>query len=202
VGHELLQQFESFRIQLEREGREPGDVTTGPSEICDDTATDRITDGAQHDWNSRGRLLGRERGRRSHCDDEVRFPAHNIRRECREAIGTRSRPCVLEGDVVALEISELAETVTQPFDRGRGSVREDRDPLYLSRLLRLAAGRRGEQKRHYGGKSDNHEPHAVPSGQRTAGEGTALVVTMGTPVAHLPNARGEQPRSASALLRS
>jgi hypothetical protein len=80
----------------------------------------------------------------------VHLEANEISDEIRKPVKLASRPTVLDDQILALDISEFTQTLTEAIEltdwRGRGRhVAYPSDPRNLPRLLRLSGERRGEE---------------------------------------------------------
>jgi hypothetical protein len=65
---------------------QPGDVPAGTRKVRHDSRSDGIPYEAEDDWNARGRLLGRQGGRRTHRDHHVNLEANQLCGQLRQAL--------------------------------------------------------------------------------------------------------------------
>ena len=82
--------------------------------------------------------------------DDVDLEPDQLGRESGEPLVLSLRPSVLDHDVLALDVAELAQPSPERLDEmlgrhGRGRGHEEADPIDLPRLLRLGGERRGEE---------------------------------------------------------
>src|SRR5262249_58715269 len=120
-----------------------GDICSWSGEAWNEPSAYGIADRDHDDGNRGGGLLGRQAcGRAEGCNNVHR--ATNERRcgpgeSLRHSIGIR----IVEGDVLAFEVTEIAQSVTEGVPPGR--VINDADTRDLPRLLRA---RRERPRRH------------------------------------------------------
>jgi hypothetical protein len=118
----------------------------------------------QHDdGDGRGRLPG-GLGRTGHVrHDDIYSEPDQFRRERGQLVIFALGRSPLDGDVLALDVAELAQPLPEGLRcilRGRIEGQQDPDPRHLRRPLRISGEWRredGKSKRHH--KSDGREPH-------------------------------------------
>src|SRR5262249_12527410 len=126
-----------------------GDISSRSGEAWHEPGAYGIADRDHDDGNRGGGLLGRQAcGRAEGCNNVHR--ATNERpcgpgESLRHSIGIR----IVEGDVLAFQVTEIAQSVTEGVHPGR--VINDADTRHLPRLLRARrerpCGRRAAEKR-------------------------------------------------------
>ena len=106
--------------------------------------------GGRHDDRDRlRRSFGGKGTGRTRCHDDVDLEPDQLGRNLREAIFVPLRPAVLDGDALALDVAEVAESLAERLEdlglqrrRGGAEVPEARQS---PRLLRPSDQRRGEE---------------------------------------------------------
>src|SRR5262245_14060784 len=100
------------------------DVTTRPVEIGDKTRLDRVAADTEDDRDGRGRGFGRQ-SRRCACwrGDNGDLAAGQVGRHRRQTIVSTFRPAVCDSDVLALDITGLAQPLKERTHIARESVR-------------------------------------------------------------------------------
>jgi len=91
-----------------------GDVATGPVEACDEAGLHRVAGGAKHDRDRRRCVLGCKC--RRHAEgrgDEGDLAANEVGCQFRQAIGVVMRPPEFDGQVLALDVAALAESLAE-----------------------------------------------------------------------------------------
>src|SRR5215469_10155080 len=90
--------------------------------------------------NGIGRLLGGKSAWRARRHDDIRLDANQLGRQICEAIVVPLRPSILDGDVLALDVAEFTELLTECVEdlalQGWRGGAEVTDPRSHSRLLR------------------------------------------------------------------
>jgi hypothetical protein len=76
-GHQLAQELQALRCQLDIEHIDAGQVAAGPGEAGDKTKPDRILADHEDDGDRRGRCLGRDRRRGARAGNDHGDPAAN-----------------------------------------------------------------------------------------------------------------------------
>jgi hypothetical protein len=107
-GNNLFEKIKPLRAQIHGNVSEPREVRPRPGEAGDESSPNRIADG-HHDDGDRCRcLLGRTGCRRSPRHNDVNLETDQIHREVRELFGPSLGPSVLNRDVLALHVAQLA----------------------------------------------------------------------------------------------
>src|SRR5215831_2263618 len=91
-----------------------GDVATGPVKVCDEAGLHGVAGGAEHDRDRRRCALGCEC--RRHAEgrgDEGDSAANEVGCQFRQAIGVVMRPPELDGQVLALDVAALAQSLAE-----------------------------------------------------------------------------------------
>src|SRR5262245_24464232 len=123
--------------------------------------------GDKYDGDGLGcRFHGQRRGGTS-AEDQVRIEAHKFLRQARKAIVVTLRPPVLDDDIPALHVPELAQPSHEALGlitgRRRCQTRDEPDPPNLSRRLRVAEPWRGEDNCGENHDGDGASLHGPPS---------------------------------------
>src|SRR5439155_10275719 len=98
-----------------------------PSEARHQTGPKRITACRQGDRYRGSRVFGSPSRLEIPCDDDIDFETDEFRRKFGVAMWVLLRPSLLESDVLALDIPELAQTVSERLKEGR-THRREREP--------------------------------------------------------------------------
>src|SRR5437867_8921575 len=141
AGDNFPEQFESLRVNFRRDRGQPGALPARMAERRDDARPHGIADRA-HDERDRGcRLLDCEGGGCPGGYDHRDLQGEQFPNEDREAIILSLRPPVLDQDVSALDIPEVAQPLAERPDEisleGRRGVSEEPYPVHVARLLGL-----------------------------------------------------------------
>src|SRR5215472_10064038 len=91
-----------------------GDVATGPVKVCDEAGLHGVAGGAEHDRDRRRCALGCEC--RRHAEgrgDEGDSAANEVGCQFRQAIGVVMRPPEFDGQVLALDVAALAQSLAE-----------------------------------------------------------------------------------------
>src|SRR5262249_10853376 len=134
--------------------RQARDVPTRARKAGDESASYGIENGRHDDRDRRGRLLDGLGRRPTHRHDDGRLHPDQIGREGRVSIIISLRPSWLDLDVLAVHITELAQTQTegfespQPYRVGRRARRQIAYPGNPITLLSLRCERGGEDISH------------------------------------------------------
>ncbi len=113
-----------------------GDVAAGPGKVRDQPGPHRIADADDHDRNGRGGLLRRARRRRAECRDQVDRHAHQFRRRLSERLGRAVRGAIFVGEILALDIADVAQAFAEIVPDRRVVDDADADDLAALRLRR------------------------------------------------------------------
>ena len=136
-------------------------------------------DDNRHDNRCRFRRLESSLGRCStHCHDDVRLEANEISRECRVPVVLALGPARLEGDVLTLDIAQVAQALAERLEAaqpkvGRGARRYVTHP---GQLLRGLSDDRAEWRKGNAESENDREPdppHAHLDWQMAGGESSS-----------------------------
>ena len=160
LRNDLPEQLESFPLEVRRNRRQSGRVSSGPSEARDETRADGIADCDHDEGNRRRSSLDGEGGWRARGDDNIDLAGDKLGNQFRKALVLAFRPSIFDDDVTALDVAELAQTLAERADEigleGRGRVPEETDPVGPLQLS-AQSKRRCERA---GCKCDQHpSPH-------------------------------------------
>src|ERR1051325_1797510 len=92
----------------------PGDVSPGMRQTGDDTAPDRIGSEPDDDGYRRRSMLGSQGRRRGRGGDDIHLEMHELRREPGEPIGLSLGEPSFNGDISALDPTEIAQPLPKP----------------------------------------------------------------------------------------
>ena len=150
-----MQELHPFRRELAGEKVNSGNVSPRPGYAGDETEFNWVIAGDKDDGNSRGRRLGRERGRvASSRGDHGNASGDQFFRKLRQAIVLPFSPAVLDDHVLPLDkagipeaVAEPTQTVLQPLWRSLVEKSEHRHRLLLrARPTRPCGCRPAEQR--------------------------------------------------------
>ena len=120
--NDLLEEFEVLANEFRTIGGVPGDVAARVRRAANQPKRDGIAD-ADHDYGDRSRrVMGSLGRRRDWRHDQVNLEAHQVSGELRQAIEFALRPPVLDDDILAFDVAELAKTLAKLVHvRSRGT---------------------------------------------------------------------------------
>ncbi len=124
VGRRRFEQLELLAAHLGDEVGEPGRVPAGPGKTGHEPARHRVAGQGEHDRHRGRDCLGGLCGHRSADHEHVHPEADQLGRELRHPVGGPVRVAVLGEDVLALDISLLAQPLPE-----RGQERVAGGPL-------------------------------------------------------------------------
>ena len=113
-GHQLTQEFQPLRRQVNRKKIDACQVSARPSEAGDKAAFDRIGTGQEDDGNRRGYRLGG--GRRYSCagrGDNGDLFTNQFGRQRRHSVDLILGPTVFDRHVLALDIAGLFQSLAK-----------------------------------------------------------------------------------------
>src|SRR4029453_7917658 len=113
LGNNLLEQLQPLSSQLRDDACQPCDVATGPRQALDEPSSNGVSRRRHNDRDGRGSLLGSQGIRIKGCDDNVWLETDEIGGEIREALDSTLCITVLNPDVLALNPSEVGETLSE-----------------------------------------------------------------------------------------
>jgi hypothetical protein len=150
-GHDLLEQVKLLAAQFGRRHGQPRDVSPWSCQTSRKSTPDWISVDRHDDGNPRRRALGRLRSRCCPCHDHVDLELHEFGREGRKPLGVVPVPSALDDDVLALDVTQIAQALEEcaPDERGLRAcwriTAEQADAKYFRWHLRLCRQRRGDQ---------------------------------------------------------
>jgi hypothetical protein len=106
-----------MRIFHEREGQ-AGDVPARPGQARDHPGCDGIGHRPNDDRDRLGHLLGRQRAGHRCRHEDVHVQPDQLGDERGEALGLALRRSVLNGNVVALDVAQVAQPLPEGLDLG------------------------------------------------------------------------------------
>jgi hypothetical protein len=123
----------------------------------------RIANPKHDDGGRRSGLLGGKDRRRSDRYDDVNLETDQLGRHVRKPVQLPLRPSVLNGDVLVLNPTELAQPSLERLLRtwDWGTARQETDPVDFPRLLRVGCERRREDTK---GEHDDCDCFAAHGG--------------------------------------
>ena len=137
----------------------------GLRQAGDEPLPHRISGGGHHDRDRACGVLGRPDRGGSLCHNHVHLELGQLGRQVAEPFLAPLRITVLNDDVLALDVAELAQPLPERYKRWIGSsgrttnAKKPADQVHLRRLLRLSRERRHE---HTEGESNNTPDSAAP----------------------------------------
>jgi hypothetical protein len=144
---DLFEQLQLLSHHLRGDAGQPGDVAAGAGKAGDEALGNRVACYGEDDWDRVGRLLGCARVGRRRGDDDVHLQADELGGERRQPFRSALCKPVLDCDVLAFHIAQLAQPLPEGLEltreSGERAGREETDPGDLRRRLRLDAERRG-----------------------------------------------------------
>src|SRR5438132_7799965 len=158
-GHQFAKQLDLFAGQIERQVGNPGDVPAGAAEAADDARAYRVGNANEHDRNRRGSTLRRERGGRGPRQDDIDLALDKRGNDAGVLFERVLRPTMLDREIAALDIAEVAHAVAKCVDEVSGAhrprSREKTDAPDFALLRRNAAR---QTKRGKGAGCDDQLP--------------------------------------------
>ena len=112
-GSSLLEELEGFGDHAGREGRQARDVASRSRQAGHKPAPDGITDGNHDDRGCLRRLLGRQGRRRARGNEDIYLETNQLGRQAGESVGRPWCAPAFNDDVLALDVTELAQPLTQ-----------------------------------------------------------------------------------------
>ncbi|HXU89772.1 MAG TPA: hypothetical protein VFQ62_13040 [Methylomirabilota bacterium] len=142
LGNDLLQQLEPLRRELGRNVRQAGDVAAGTRQAIHEADLVGVR---RHRHDDRNRLRHRlcspdclSTGR----DDNVDPSLHELRGQLRQPLGYAFRPPLLQREIAAIDVAQVAECLPEDLPRSRVLIAENADPPDFGRRLLRASGKR------------------------------------------------------------
>ena len=114
-----MKDIEAFGAEVGRHQGVACRISTGVSQARDQTDTDRIAVGAEHDRDRAGGFLGGEPRRCPGRDNDINLRADQFFGEAVQEIGLSSRGPSLDDDILAVHIAELFELAHEGHGEGR-----------------------------------------------------------------------------------
>jgi hypothetical protein len=113
--------FETFGAQLWRHQGITGYISARPCETRDETDTDGITDGSEHDRDRIGGLFGCKASRRPDRHYDIYILPDQICGESLQPLDVTFRELALDDDVLTLQITEFRELPREGRDKKSAS---------------------------------------------------------------------------------
>ena len=117
AGNGLLEQFQPLADVVRPSRRHPVMFPPGRARLATSPTRHRITHGNEDDGDRRRRLLGGQGRWRAVGDDDINLE-RQLGRERREPLGLALGKSVLDHDVPALDVAELAQTFAEARSHG------------------------------------------------------------------------------------
>ena len=117
MRNELFEQLQSLAFQIKVLRGKPGDISVRTRQIRDDADAHRIANGPHHDGNRSGRLLGCERRRSAHGDDQVDWERGQFRSHGGVAVVTTFRKARYKAQILTFVVTILAQLACKPLER-------------------------------------------------------------------------------------
>ena len=117
-GNALLEKLQPFACYVRTKDGVPGDVLARTSEARHKPGPHRIADPDHDNGNFRGCLLGRAGRRRAVDRDHIHRTAHEIGRDFGEPVRQPVTVTILEGDVLAFQVAEIAQPLPERVPDG------------------------------------------------------------------------------------
>jgi hypothetical protein len=111
-----LQELQPLTAELGTVARQAGDVRRRSREVRDESGADRIRHTGEDDRDRSRRLLGRHSCRRAGGDDHAWSQSDQLRCELEQALWPSTRESVLDGDVLTLDVTKLAQPLPEGVD--------------------------------------------------------------------------------------
>ena len=141
LGGDLFEQLQLLPHDLPANAGQPSDVAAGPRQACDETHDHRVGSDGEDDRDRAGRLLGCRRSGRAPGNDDVHLQANEFGGERRQPLRPALCEPVLDRDVLAFHIAQLAQSLPEGLEEirvvGGRAGREETDPGNLRRRLSL-----------------------------------------------------------------
>jgi hypothetical protein len=119
VGHDFVQNLEPFPDQLVGEIGESGCVAARPVQTGDDPLCDRVLAHGEYNGYRRGSRLGRPGCRWAACNQHGHSTANQVSRQGRKAFRFVGRIALLDRDVAAVDVTDLAQAFAERRQKGR-----------------------------------------------------------------------------------
>ncbi len=147
-GHQLTQQLQPLRRQLNREKIDTCQVAAGLGEARNKTELDRVFADDEDDGDRGGRRLCRKRRRSASRGDHGKRPANQFGRQPRQSIVLVFGPTVYDRHVLALDIAAVFEALAECAQTVRARVRRcgAEEPDHRQRRLLRARGERPNRR--------------------------------------------------------
>ncbi len=162
----LAQQLELLAGGLGVVERNSGDVPAWAREVADEARPPRVRDARQHNGYFPRGTLGRLGGQGARGHDDAHLQAHEVRRELTGPLAICVRRSPLDGEVLALDIAELAQAQTKSLHELIASRElretEDADARHGGQRLGVGRGPIHETGEEDGRGEDDDSLHEVP----------------------------------------
>jgi hypothetical protein len=108
LRHNLLQYLKLLGNHIREDDRQPGDVAARSRQARHMSEAHGVGMPAEHDWDRLGHVPGGLHLSRRQCEDDVDIHADQLGRQLGQLFD-RFRPAELDNDILAFNISELAQ---------------------------------------------------------------------------------------------
>jgi hypothetical protein len=139
-GKHLSEQFQTFPFQFRRQRCQSCAVSARPREACHQTGAYRIADRHHHERDRGCRLLYCQSGRCACGYEQINLESDEFGDQGRKLLIVSFGPSIFDQDVVAFEVAEVTQPVTQWLDeiflKGSGRVPQEAYSRDTRRLLR------------------------------------------------------------------
>src|SRR5262245_7326866 len=126
-----------------------GGVRARPSQTGDELERNRVeVDAHDDDWDRCRRFLGGTRREISGCKDDIHLETDQLGREVREPIDLSLGVPELDGEVLAVDVAQLAQPLLKGLEKCRSTrvrTRQVSDPVHLA-FLRGGGKRSGQEE--------------------------------------------------------
>jgi hypothetical protein len=146
---------------LRVEDGQPRDITARPRKACDEPARNRIASGSEDNGEGPGRLLGGQGGGCVSGHDDINLERNQFGRKSGEPLELSLGISIFNHDVAALDVTEVAQSLTEGLGQVGASGLVGRQVAYSSDLGRLL-GLGGERRKSESNNEDDREadqPH-------------------------------------------
>src|SRR6266487_1926536 len=116
LGYRLCEQLHPFIGQILGDAGEPRDIPARPSETGDEAVPNRIGEVRRDDGDGSGCLLEGADRRVAICEDHVNPELDQLSGERWHPVGSSLGPAVIDENVLALYVTELAEALPEGLE--------------------------------------------------------------------------------------
>jgi hypothetical protein len=119
LGQNLFKNLQPLAAQFRAGIHQPGNVPAGPSEAGSMSGHYQVSGYANNDGNGPSGLFQGADRRLSVRDDDIHPQINQFGGKLRKAIRFPFRPAVLDDDVLPLNVTEIAQTLSERLDPSR-----------------------------------------------------------------------------------